>query len=125
MSPRNKDADSQPLNQYGFGFKMHSEITPGFTKYITDEKNANYNYIKGMFTEEEVKEAFSALDINRDGTVTSEDLALFLEQIGEKATEEEIEEMIRMCDVTGNGEVNYEEFLKMATGQSLAPIGLA
>jgi hypothetical protein len=33
--------------------------------------------------------------------------------------------MIRMLDVDGDGEVNFKEFYKMATGQSLAPIGVA
>ena len=33
--------------------------------------------------------------------------------------------MVRMCDIDGTGEVHFEEFAKMATGQSLAPIGLA
>ena len=28
-------------------------------------------------------------------------------------------------DVDGDGEVNFKEFYKMATGQSLAPIGVA
>lgn len=30
-----------------------------------------------------------------------------------------------MLDVDGDGEVNFKEFYKMATGQSLAPIGVA
>jgi len=33
--------------------------------------------------------------------------------------------MIWMLDVDGDGEVNFKEFYKMATGQSLAPIGVA
>jgi hypothetical protein len=33
--------------------------------------------------------------------------------------------MIRMIDVDGDGEVNYREFYKMASGQSLAPLGQA
>ena len=43
----------------------------------------------------------------------------------EQVTDEEIDEMIRMLDVDGDGEVNFKEFYKMATGQSLAPIGVA
>ena len=31
--------------------------------------------------------------------------------------------MIKMCDADGNGEVSYDEFYKLASGQSLAPIG--
>jgi hypothetical protein len=45
--------------------------------------------------------------------------------MGEIVTDEEVDEMIRMLDVDGDGEVNFKEFYKMATGQSLAPIGVA
>jgi Ca2+-binding EF-hand superfamily protein len=76
-----------------------------------------------MFTEEEVKDAFTILDMNKDGAITSEDLLFFLDFIGEKATQEEVEEMIKMCDRDGGGDVKYEEFFKMAGGWSLTPIG--
>lgn len=33
--------------------------------------------------------------------------------------------MIRLLDVDGDGQVNFPEFRKMATGASLAPIGVA
>lgn len=76
-----------------------------------------------MFSEEEIKEAFNVLDMNKDGGITSEDLSFFLDFIGEKPTAEEVEEMIRMCDLDGSGEVKYEEFRKMAGGWSLTPLG--
>lgn len=44
---------------------------------------------------------------------------------GEQARPEEIEEMIKMCDLEGKGYVSKEEFFKLASGQSLAPIGQA
>lgn len=31
--------------------------------------------------------------------------------------------MIRMCDSDGNGDVKFDEFLKMAGGHSLLPLG--
>lgn len=61
--------------------------------------------------------------MNKDGAITVEDLQFFIEYIGEKATQEELEEMIRMCDMDGGGEVRYDEFYRMAGGQSLTPIG--
>lgn len=91
--------------------------------FVIDETTADYDYIKGQFTDDEIKEAFNTLDNNKDGIITHEDLAFFLEYIGEKPTEEEIEEMIKMCDDDGNGEVTYAEFSKLASGKSLAPIG--
>ena len=76
-----------------------------------------------MFTDDEIRDSFNILDINKDGVITEEDLSFFLDYIGEKATPEEIEEMIRMCDGEGTGEVSWESFEKMAGGWSLAPIG--
>lgn len=78
-----------------------------------------------MFTEDEIRQSFEILDMNRDGAITTEDLVFYLEFIGEKATQEEIEEMIRMCDLDGSGEVKLEEFQKMAGGWSLTPLGQA
>lgn len=76
-----------------------------------------------MFTEEEIIEAFSILDINKDNILTEEDLAFFNEFFEEKLDANEISEMIRMGDIDGSGEVKLEEFFKIASGQSLAPIG--
>ena len=38
-------------------------------------------------------------------------------------TDEEVDEMIRMIDFDGDGEVNLKEFKRMASGQSLLPLG--
>ncbi|KAM3147455.1 hypothetical protein pb186bvf_000262 [Paramecium bursaria] len=100
-------------------------ITAGYTKYIIDENNQQYDYIKGMFTEEEIKETFNILDLNKDGGIGAEDLFFFLDFIGERPTQEEVEEMIRLCDYDGSGEVRFEEFRKLARGDSLAPLGQA
>ena len=102
---------------------MDTQITPGYKKFVIDETNAAYDCIKGMFTREEIEEAFKTLDYRGNNQISSEELTFFLEYIGEKATEEEIEEMIKMCDLDGNGYVSKEEFIKLASGQSLAPIG--
>ena len=49
---------------------------------MIDETTADYDYVKGLFTEEEIKEAFLTLDYNKDGHITAEDIAFFLEYIG-------------------------------------------
>ncbi len=51
------------------------------------------------------------------------EIRFVLDALGEMVTDEEIDEMIRMIDVDGDGEVNFKEFYKMASGQSLAPLG--
>lgn len=48
-----------------------------------------------------------------------------LECLEENVSPEEIDEMIRMVDLDGNNLVNFQEFYRMATGQSLAPLGVA
>ena len=87
-----------------------------YVKCLKFKQKPDYEYLKGLFSEEEIKEAFSTLDYNKDGNITAEDITFFLEYIGEQATEEEIEEMIKMCDADGNGEVSYDEFYKLASG---------
>jgi hypothetical protein len=41
---------------------MDTQITPGYKKFVIDENNAAYDCIKGMFTREEIEEAFKTLD---------------------------------------------------------------
>lgn len=53
------------------------------------------------------------------------EIRFVLDALGEPVTDEEIDEMIRMVDIDGDGEVNYREFYRMASGQSLAPLGQA
>ena len=102
-----------------------SKIIPGYMKNCIDDNNPDHNSVKGLFSESEIKEAFDTLDMNKNGYITTEDLAFFLDVLEEEVQEEEIEEMIRLCDIEGHGKVKYEEFQRMASGQSLAPIGQA
>jgi Ca2+-binding EF-hand superfamily protein len=57
--------------------------------------------------------------------VGAAEIRFVLDALGEAVTDEEIDEMIRMVDIDGDGEVNYREFYRMASGQSLAPLGAA
>jgi Ca2+-binding EF-hand superfamily protein len=100
-------------------------ILPGYTKYIIDEDNNLQNWMP-KFSEEDIKEAFTTLDLKKAGYITAEDLTFYLNDVlGEGATDAEIEEMIRMLDYQGMQRVRYDEFLKMATGKSISPIGQA
>jgi Ca2+-binding EF-hand superfamily protein len=78
-----------------------------------------------MFTDDEIKEAFEAFDINGDKFIDSEEIRLMMEAIGEIVSDDEIEEMVRMLDYSGKGKVTFEEFYKMSTGQSMGPVGAA
>ncbi|CAD8092836.1 unnamed protein product [Paramecium primaurelia] len=125
MSSQFRYQDDQQSQKMKTGPSDQSKITPGYTKYMIEESNQQYDYVRGMFTEDEIKEAFNFLDMNKDGGITSEDLSFFLDFIGEKATSEEIEEMIRMCDKDGSGEVKFEDFKNLAGGWSLPTLGQA
>lgn len=63
--------------------------------------------------------------MNGNGYIGAMEIRFVLDALGEDVTDEEIDEMIRMLDVDGDGQVNFKEFFKMASGQSLAPIGVA
>jgi hypothetical protein len=63
--------------------------------------------------------------MNGNGYIGVAEIRFVLDALGEDVTDEEIDEMIRMLDVDGDGQVNFKEFYKMASGQSLAPIGVA
>lgn len=102
-----------------------SKLIPGHQHYVFDEKNPDYTVIKDQFTKTEIKEAFDYLAMTNGKFITIKDLEFFLDVLEEDINEEDIREMIRMCDFEGNNQVRYEEFEKMATGQSLAPIGQA
>lgn len=77
------------------------------------------------FTDDEIKEAFFTFDMNGNGYIGTAEIRFVLDALGEDVTDEEIEEMVRMLDIDGDGQVNFKEFYKMASGQSLAPIGVA
>lgn len=77
------------------------------------------------FTDYQIREAFLTFDMNGNGYIGVAEIRFVLDALGEDVTDEEIDEMVRMLDVDGDGQVNFREFNKMASGQSLAPIGVA
>jgi len=103
----------------------NGHIIPGYTRYVLDDNLNQQQVYMPHFSDREISEAFGTLDMNKDGYVTSDEIAYFLEVLEENATEAEIEEMIRMLDYEGTGRVRYEEFYKMSTGKNLNPIGQA
>ena len=86
----------------------------------------NYKYNKPFeFTEKEIKEAFNTLDIRKKNFITADELSLFLEILNINAEDEEISEMIKMTAKDGINKVYYRDFLLMAKGENLSPIGVA
>ena len=81
--------------------------------------------MKSPFDDDEIQEAFSTFDMNVNGYIGASEIRFVLDALGEAVTDEEIDEMIRLIDIDGDGQVNFKEFHKMASGQSLAPLGAA
>ena len=140
ITPRDSDTSfaSQSFSAEGdqvFKLKQRLSIPAKEIKGLSEEIGVpralgkNEEYLRDFatfnvtFTDEEIQNAFKEVDHNRNGYLTVEEIRLALEGIGEYASTEELEEMVRMVDLEGRGEVAFEEFYKMATGQSTAPIG--
>jgi hypothetical protein len=63
----------------------------------------------------ELRESFSHMDANGDGTVTKDELKQLLEGLGESTTPEVVDEMMKLADKNNDGVVDFEEFVKAAT----------
>lgn len=62
---------------------------------------------------EDFKEAFSAFDVDGDGTITTEELGVCFANLGSPATEDELQEMIAEVDEDGSGAIDFDEFLEL------------
>ncbi|EFJ14562.1 hypothetical protein SELMODRAFT_413463 [Selaginella moellendorffii] len=69
--------------------------------------------MKDADAEEDLKEAFTVLDRNRDGFITEIELKHVMHQLGESFTDEEIADMVREADTDKDGKVSYPEFVKI------------
>ena len=62
---------------------------------------------------ENYKSFFDKYDSNRDGNVTSDELANILKAININVSDEEIKEIIEELELEGNNEINYEDFVSI------------
>nr|AFD50641.1 CaYin1 NES [synthetic construct] len=73
-------------------------------------------FLRMHLTEEQIaefKEAFSLLDKDGDGTITTKELGTALRSLGQNPTEAELQDMINEVDADGNGTIYFPEFLTM------------
>ena len=91
-------------------FFHNSSIDP----IITTEPNTSSQ--ADQLTEEQIaefKEAFSLLDKNGDGTITTTELGTVMSSLGQNPTEAELMDIINDIDSNGNGAIDFPEFLTM------------
>ena len=70
-----------------------------------------------LMREQQIREAFQALDSDGSGKITVDKLKEIMRAAGADIGEDQIDEMIKQADSDGDGSVNYEEFLKVMGGQ--------
>merc|ERR1711953_3428 len=63
--------------------------------------------------EDQIREAFQVFGGNGDGYINRLELAVVMQNLGEKLEIEEIQTMIDEADLDGDGQINYEEFYTM------------
>ena len=66
----------------------------------------------------EYKDAFEMFDKDKDGTITTKELANVMRSLNHDPTEDELNEMIAEVDLEGNGEIDVEEFVTVMTRRS-------
>ena len=65
------------------------------------------------FIEEDIKNSFDFLDLDKNGYLGAAELKHVLICMGELITDEEIDMMISMLDSNGDGQISYEQFRRM------------
>jgi len=69
----------------------------------------------------EFKEAFCLFDKDGDGRITSQELGIVMQSLGQHPTQEELIDMINEMDVDGNGTVDFDEFILMMSKKLSEP----
>ncbi|KAF9616220.1 hypothetical protein IFM89_028996 [Coptis chinensis] len=65
---------------------------------------------------DDLKNAFLVYDVDRNGSISPDELQKVYKSLGEKVSIEECRTMISLVDVDGDGLVNFEEFKVMMMG---------
>ncbi|WP_338921390.1 EF-hand domain-containing protein [Pseudomonas silesiensis] len=64
-----------------------------------------------MSEEEVIREVFTTLDRDGNGSISAAELRHFFSNLGEMLTDEEVDNRIREMDIDGDGQINCEEFI--------------
>lgn len=77
-----------------------------FVKFMAPRLKPDHN-------NDELKEAFDAIDVDGSGCINSDELLLMLWGIGQRVNEEELVNAIKKADKDGSKSVNFAEFLEL------------
>lgn len=67
---------------------------------------------------EDLKNAFKVFDLDRNGSISADELYQVMESMGEGTSREDCHNIITSVDTNGDGLVNFEEFKTMMTSKS-------
>ncbi|KAG6528951.1 hypothetical protein ZIOFF_011143 [Zingiber officinale] len=84
-------------------FKAMNKLKKMALKVIAE--NLSEEEIKGL------KQMFSNMDTDKNGSITYEELKTGLARLGSKLSETEIKQLVEAADVDGNGTIDYIEFI--------------
>lgn len=110
---------SDPSESTKEGQKKTTESSPQASAPQQPTRDPN-----GKFSDQEIWEAFTAFDLDKNNFVGAAEIRHVLINIGEQVTDDEVDEMIRMIDHDGDGQVSFPEFYGMVTGGRQPPAGL-
>lgn len=74
--------------------------------------------------EEDIKSAFSLIDKDADGVITTSDIYELMMGLGEMMTDEEIAEFIKTADLDNDGQINYRGKSQSITGETLWTVNI-
>ena len=61
----------------------------------------------------ELKKAFEAIDEDKNGVISKEELSSLLKGLGDEITDDDVEEMMEAADIDEDGKVQFYEFCEM------------
>lgn len=64
--------------------------------------------MKGIDTEEELREMFKVFDMDGNGFISAEEFKWTMMNLGQQLTEDEVEEIIKAADLNGDGQIDLE-----------------
>ncbi|GFH49432.1 hypothetical protein CTEN210_05908 [Chaetoceros tenuissimus] len=85
-----------------------------FAQNVVKKGSETSSSINRVFTDEEIKDAFSFIDLDKNGYISAQELRHVLICSGELITAEEVDAMIHILDTNGDGQVSLSQFTHMA-----------